>query len=53
MVAKICLVISEKEIKSSYCSLKQNYLEVSIAANLKGVCLQNTSKFHPFHLKIW
>ena len=27
--------------------------KVQIAANWKGVCLQNTSKSHSFHLKIW
>ena len=24
-----------------------------IAPNYKGVCLQNTSKPHPYYLKIW
>ena len=28
-------------------------LKVPIAANLKDVCLQNTSKSHSYHLKIW
>ena len=27
--------------------------EVPIAPNKKGVCLQNTSKSHSYHLKIW
>ena len=29
------------------------FLKVPIAANWKGVCLQNTSKPHSYHLKIW
>ena len=28
-------------------------LKVPIAANEKGVCLQNTSKSHSYYLKIW
>ena len=28
-------------------------LKVPIAANWKGICLQNTSKPHSYHLKIW
>ena len=28
-------------------------LKVPIAPNYKGVCLQNTSKAHSYHLKIW
>ena len=28
-------------------------LKVPIAANWKGVCVQNTSKPHSYHLKIW
>ena len=28
-------------------------LKVPIAANWKGVCLQNISKPHSYHLKIW
>ena len=28
-------------------------LKVPIAPNYKGVCLQNTSKFHSYLLKIW
>ena len=28
-------------------------LKVPIAPNYKGVCLQNTIKFHSYHLKIW
>ena len=28
-------------------------IKVAIAANCKGVCLQNTSKPHSHHLKIW
>ena len=28
-------------------------VKVPIAANWKGVCLQNTSKSHSYHLKIW
>ena len=31
----------------------KNILKVSIAANQKDVCLQNTSKPHSYHLKIW
>ena len=27
--------------------------KIPIAANWKGVCLQNTSKPHSYHLKIW
>ena len=27
--------------------------KVPIAPNYKGVCLQNTSKPHSYHLKIW
>ena len=30
-----------------------SYLKVPIAPNYKGVCLQNTSKSHSYHLKIW
>ena len=34
--------------------LKANsFIKVPIAANWKGVCLQNTSKLHSYHLKIW
>ena len=29
------------------------YLYIPIAANCKDVCLQNKSKSHSFHLKIW
>ena len=29
------------------------FFKVPIAANYKGVCLQNTSKSHSYHLKIW
>ena len=29
------------------------YLKVPIAANQKGVYLQNTSKSHSYHLQIW
>ena len=29
------------------------YIKVPIAPNYKGVCLQNTSKSHSSHLKIW
>ena len=29
------------------------WVKVPIAANYKGVSLQNTSKFHSYHLKIW
>ena len=29
------------------------FIKVPIAANWKGVCLQNTSKPHSYHLKIW
>ena len=28
-------------------------IKVPIVPNCKGVCLQNTSKFHSYHLKIW
>ena len=28
-------------------------IQVPIAANCKDVCLQNTSKSHSYHLKIW
>ena len=28
-------------------------VKVPIAPNYKGVCLQNTSKPHSYHLKIW
>ena len=28
-------------------------VKVPIAPNYKGVCLQNTSKPHPYNLKIW
>ena len=28
-------------------------VKVPIATNLKGVCLQNASKPHLYHLKIW
>ena len=30
-----------------------NVFKVPKAPNYKGVCLQNTSKFHSYHLKIW
>ena len=30
-----------------------SFVKVPIAANWKGVCLQNTSKSHLHHLKIW
>ena len=30
-----------------------NYIKVPIAPNLKGVCLQNASKSHSYHVKIW
>ena len=32
---------------------KSSMIKVPIAPNYKGVCLQNTSKFHSHHLKIW
>ena len=35
------------------CFLCNLYLKVSIAPDYKGVCLQNTSKPHSCHLKIW
>ena len=28
-------------------------VKVPVAPNYKGVCLQNTSKPHSYHLKIW
>ena len=28
-------------------------VKVPIAPNYRGVCLQNTSKPHSYHLKIW
>ena len=28
-------------------------LKVPIAPSYKGICLQNTSKPHPYHLKTW
>ena len=33
--------------------LSAKSFKVPIAANWKGVCLQNTSKPHSYHLKIW
>ena len=30
-----------------------NLLKAPIAPNWKGVCLQNTNKSRPYHLKIW
>ena len=34
-------------------SIIEKQLKVPIAANWKGVCLQNTSKPHSYHLNIW
>ena len=34
-------------------TVTQTHLNVPIAPNYKGVCLQNTSKPHSYHLKIW
>ena len=45
-------------VKSRECEAKFNEnskplsLKVPIAPNLKGVCLQNTSKSHSYHFKI-
>ena len=35
------------------CLNSELYIKVPIAANWKGVCLQNTSKSHSYHLKLW
>ena len=32
-------------------SRDQNFFKVPIAANWKGVCVQNSSKLHSYHLK--
>ena len=32
---------------------RQRFIKVPIAANWKGICLQNASKPHSYHLKIW
>ena len=32
---------------------ENDFVKVPIAANWEGVCLQNTSKPHSYHLKIW
>ena len=34
-------------------ALADTSLKVPIAANWKDVCLQNTSKWNSYHLKIW
>ena len=34
-------------------TLASTNFKVPIASNYKGVCLQNTSKFHSYHLRIW
>ena len=48
------------EVKFSYFQIggiieskTENVLKVPIAANWKDVCLQNASKAHVYHLKIW
>ena len=37
----------------AFADYKMKVLKVPIAPNYKGVCLQNTSKPHSYHLKIW
>ena len=34
-------------------SISEELVKVPIAANYKGVGLQNTSESHSYHLKIW
>ena len=52
-----CEIPRSKECPTN--PLKNNFntyfftLKVPIAPNHKGVCLQNTSKPHSYHLKIW
>ena len=46
-------IIVDKLSSTGEGSVQLYTLEVSIAANYKGVCLQNTSKSHAYHLKIW
>ena len=45
--------IRERRKDCDHDLMMEDYLKVPIAANKKGVCLQNTSKSHSYHLKIW
>ena len=44
-----------KHLKSQFFALEvvKETIKVPIAANEKGVCFQNTSRSHSYHLKIW
>ena len=41
-----------RSLEDRYLTLSLYIIKVPIAPNYKGVCLQNTSKSHLYHLKI-
>ena len=49
----LCFLKALKACKIKGLFGKSYTIKVPIAPNYKGVCLQNTSKPHSYHLKIW
>ena len=55
MLSVICFNLDQSKILLSGNGLMIAlvHIKVPVAPNYKGVCLQNTSKPHSYHLKIW